>query len=488
MPRGRLDSARGRAGFGPEWLVGRLAALLPRFPEVELCVALSGGVDSTALLAALAQVRSGLHLRAVHINHGIHPNSPGWARHCRAVARRLGVPLRIIHTKVLPTRGASLEAAAREARYALLARALRPGEVLLTAHQQDDQLETVLLQLFRGSGVAGLAAMPELSPFASGWHARPLLSRSREELERWLRAQGLTWIEDDTNADEKFDRNFLRRRVLPLVRERWPGAPAAVARSARHAAEAQRLLDLLARVDVERASHGESLSVKALRILPPDRRRNALRYWIARAGRLVPDTRRLEEIASTVIDARPDAHPFVQWGDTVARRQAGLLTLQSARRGAQPEPFGAPAAQAAGAAPPAPRLIAAASSPGAVAAGEIVWMWRASSTCSLPDGGKLELKPDARGPIDLDALPQRLRVTWRRGGERLRPRRGGPRRALKRLLQEAQLSVAERARLPLIFAEENLIAVADAWVDESVQASSATLNRARVLWARAPVT
>jgi tRNA(Ile)-lysidine synthase len=215
----------------------------------------------------------------------------------------------VLSTKVDRPRGTSLEAAARETRYRLLAKALKQGEFLLTAHHQDDQLETVLLQLFRGSGLAGLAAMPAITPFAGGWLARPLLSRTRAELEAWARAQGLTWVEDDTNADERLDRNYLRRQVLPLVRERWPGSPAAVSRSARHAAEAQRLLDAVARADIDRASYGESLSAKVLRALPLDRRRNALRFWIANTGRLQPETRRLDEIAGPLIEARPDANP-----------------------------------------------------------------------------------------------------------------------------------------------------------------------------------
>ncbi|MGH8200773.1 MAG: tRNA lysidine(34) synthetase TilS, partial [Steroidobacteraceae bacterium] len=283
----------------------------------------------------------------------------------------------------------------------------------------------------------------------------------RTQLEAWVRARGLTWVEDDTNLDERFDRNYLRRRVLPAVRERWPGVGAAVARSARHAAEAQRLLAMLARPDLERASDGAGLSVKALRSLPSDRRRNVLRLWIAAAGRTLPDARRLEEIAGPLIDARADAHPQVEWGGDapagrrlVVRRHADLLSL------AEREPVldaTAPAAQ-------------------------LAWEWQQSCQCALPDGGALELTPERHGPIDLDALPPRLAITWRRGGERLRVRPGGPRRALKSLLQEAHVPLAERARLPLILAEGALIAAADLWIDESVRAPPEARRRGRLLW------
>lgn len=456
--------------FGPDWLRERLARLLPGFPDVPLCVALSGGIDSTALLAALAEARCGgrrdearvLRLRAVHINHGLHPNATRWSAHCRRLARQLGVPLRVLSLKVARERGVSLEEAARVARYGCFAKQLRSGEALLTAHTQDDQLETVLLQLFRGCGLPGLAAMPDVAPLGPGRLVRPLLACSRSQLEAWLRARALTWIEDDTNLDERFDRNYLRRQVLPAVRRRWPGVARAVARSARHAAEAQGLLVKLGRSDVERSSDGASLSVKALRLLPQDRRRNVLRLWIASHGHPLPDARRLEEIAGPLIDARADAHPHVEWGAegatarrVVAMRHADLLSLTE--RG---------------------RVLDS-----AAPAGRLAWDWQHSS-CTLPDGGTLELTPQRHGPIDLDALPPRLEIGWRRGGERLRIRRGGPRRALKSLLQEAQVPLAERARLPLILADGALIAAADLWIDESVRAPPGARRRGRLVWRR----
>jgi tRNA(Ile)-lysidine synthase len=457
---------RARSKFGPDWLRERLAHLLPGFPDVAVCVALSGGLDSTALLAALAEGRSdGLTLRAVHINHGLHPNAKHWSAHCRKLAHRLGVPLKVLSVEVARERGASLEEAARVARYQCLMQQLRSGEVLLTAHTQDDQLETVLLQLFRGCGLPGLAAMPAVAPLGSGRLARPLLACSRSQLETWVRARGLIWIEDDTNLDERFDRNYLRRQVLPAVRQRWPGVGAAVARSARHAAEAQGLLTALARADLERASDGASLSVKALRSLPPDRLRNVLRLWIASSGRTLPDARRLEEIAGPLIEARADAHPQVEWTKestseataarrTTVMRHADLLSIAEREPVLDSEP------------PPA----------------QLAWDWQQTSCCRLPDGGALELTPERHGPIDLDALPPRLTVTWRRGGERLRVRRGGPRRALKNLLREAHVPLADRTRAPLILAEGALIAAADLWIDESVRAPGEARHRGRLVW------
>jgi tRNA(Ile)-lysidine synthase len=450
---------KNRSPFGPGWIDERLARLLPGFPDVALCIALSGGVDSTALLAALAAPRSDrLRLRAVHIDHGLHPNARRWSAHCRQLARQLEIPLRVLAVTVDRQPGASLEEAARSARYRRLAQELKSGEALLTAHTEDDQLETVLLQLFRGCGLAGLAAMPALAPFGAGSLARPLLERSRAELEAWTRGRGLCWVEDDTNLDERFDRNYLRRRVLPLARERWPGMAAAVARSARHAAEAQRLLTSLARADLERARDGAALSAKTLRGLAPERRRNLLRLWIAQRGRTVPDTRRLEEMAGPLIEARADAHPQVSWDGVVVHRHADRLSLTD-----RDALSGGPAS-------------------GSKQAVDLDWAWRQSSRCALPGGGALELVPASRGSIDLDALPEPLAVRWRRGGERLRVRSGGPRRALKSLLQEARVPLTERARMPLVFAGSRLIAAADLWIDESVRAGPGAAHRAQLLW------
>jgi tRNA(Ile)-lysidine synthase len=429
-----------RAAFGADWLARRLAALLPA--NVEFCVALSGGLDSVALLTALAgQAR----VRAIHVNHGLHPNAKRWSAHCRALCAKLKVPLTVVTTQVSRRRGESLEAEARKARYAVFAARLRAGEALLTAHHEDDQLETVLLQLLRGAGVAGLSGMPECVPFASGWLARPLLSRTRAELEAWVRSRGVEWIEDDTNADERLDRNYLRRQVLPLVRARWPSAAATVARSARHAAEAKGLLDALARADVESAADGAALCVTRLRSLDAPRRRNALRFWIARSGHRLPDAARLEEIVGALLEARADANPVV-------RRHGGRLTIDAATT--------------------------------ATPAGESRWSWRTARELAIPGGGSLTLRPDPKGRLDLDVLPETLTLRPRRGGERLRPRAAGRTRTLKALLQEEKIPAHARAELPLLFAGEQLIAVADLWVDASVQAAAGARRRASLLWRR----
>lgn len=444
--------------FSPGWLKGQLSQLLPQFPNAAVCVAFSGGADSTALLAALAAPPARpTRLRAIYVDHQLHPDSRGWGRHCRKVARALGVPLQVRRVRVIRGRGQSLEAAARAARYGLFGEVLKAGELLLTAHHQDDQLETVLLQLLRGAGVAGLAAMPACAPFAGGMLVRPLIEVPRATLHAWLRSRGLPWIEDTSNADEHLDRNYLRSRVLPAILARWPAAADTVVRGARHAAEAQRLLAALGAGDAARASHGAMLSAAVLRTLPAERRRNAVRFWITRAGYLAPPARRLQEITGALLAARADAHPRVTWPGASVQRQGDLLRI-----GAHPATH-APARPAGG--------------------GALRWQWRLPRQRALATGaGTLSLAGDARGPLDLDALAGTLQVRSRRGGERLRPVRGGPRRALKSLLQEARVPLAERAGLPLVYARGRLVAVADRWLDESVQAGPASRRRARFVW------
>ena len=444
--------------FGARWLGRRLTSLLPAYPQLRLCVAFSGGADSTALLAALAQQRRKPRaLRAVHVDHGLHSDSPRWAKRAVAAARTLGVHCTTLEVSARRTPGESPEARARAARYAALAAVLGEGEVLLTAHHQDDQLETVLLMLLRGAGLAGIAAMPEVTPFARGLLARPLLSCGRSQLLAFVKRERLGHLEDPSNLDERLDRNYLRRCALPVILARWPGAAATVSRVARHAAEAQQLLERQARSDLAAAWHGPALAASALRALPLPRRRNALRFWIAARGVAVPPAARLEEIAGPLLAARADARPVVEWPGSRIEREAGLIRLRAAS-GAVPGTASATAT-------------------------ELRWSWRKHPLCPLPaDLGQLELKRDPQGPLDLGRLAPSLTIRWRRGGERLSLGGGRPRRALKSLLQEARVPLGQRQRLPLVFSGTRLVAVADLWLDASVQAGAAARRRARLVW------
>jgi tRNA(Ile)-lysidine synthase len=268
-----------------------------------------------------------------------------------------------------------------------------------------------------------------------------------------VRARNVRFIEDPSNASDRFDRNYLRHQVLPALVSRWPGAARTVTRSAAHIAEAQALLDAMAQADVERAADGAALSVATLRALPRARRRNALRWWIGQAGHPAPDARRLEELAVTLLAARAGANPIVSWGPVRVQRHAGRLMVETPRT--------------------------------AAAGFELSWDLVKSARLILPAGaGELELVRAAHGPIDAGALPAQVTVRTRRGGERLRPRRGGPSRTLKSLLQNAAISLIERQNLPLLFLGEELVAAADLWVDARWQARADCAKRLRLIWHR----
>ncbi len=350
-------------------------------------------------------------------------------------ARRRRVRCRVLDVVVAPAPDESLEAAARAARYGALAAELAQGELLLTAHHQEDQLETVLLALMRGSGVRGLAAMRPAMPWQGSLLLRPLLGVARAELESYAQRHGLAWSEDPTNLDERFDRNFLRRRVLPLLRERWPAAAATAGRSAALLAEARELLDQQAVVDLAGARDGAALRVSVLLRLPPARRRNALRQWIGERGLLPPDHRRLQEIASRMLAARADALPQVRWRGGELRRHGDRL--MSASTAVAP-------------------------------AGQQHWDWRRRRWLTLANGGRVGLLPDPHGDVLLASLPARLTVSFRRGGERLQGAEG--RIALKDLLQTQGLAPWERAAVPLLGDGERIIAVADLWVAPAFRA------------------
>lgn len=308
----------------------RVLAHSPAAPR--LWIAYSGGRDSHALLHACAALRPRLPLAlaAIHIDHGLHPDAPRWAAHCRGVCAALSIPCTIERVQVERGRGTSPEAAARSVRYRALAERLAAGELLATAHHRDDQAETVLLALLRGSGPHGLAGMAPRARLGAGLLIRPLLGFDREALARYARAHGLESVDDPSNQDTGLDRNRIRHRVLPLLEERWPAASATLARSAAHCAEAAELIDT--------ASEGMlpglagrtpgALSVRALAALDAARRRAVLRRWLVRAGFRPPSAGRLEAIATTLLEARSDAAPQVVWpGCEVRRHRDDLVAL-----------------------------------------------------------------------------------------------------------------------------------------------------------------
>lgn len=448
------------ARFSAQWLDARLRMLAGPLRGQRFCLALSGGLDSSLLLQALASLhaRRGFRLRALHVDHGLHPDSGLWAARAVQFARACGVACEVLRVRIQRPRGASLEAEARSRRYQALRARLLSGEYLVTAHHQDDQLETVLLALMRGSGLRGLRAMPGRQQLDGAPLLRPLLPISRAELERCARARGMEWVEDPSNADLRFDRNFLRQRILPELRGRWPAAAASAARSARWIGEAQAMLEEQAAADISRAVDAPALRVSSLRVLPAPRRRQALRAWLLASGLSLPDHRRLEQIAGPLLAARDDASPMVRWNGGAVRRFDDRLFANAPPMLCEPDPA---------------QLLAGS------------WNWRRAASRALGEGATLRLLQHPHGDIDLERLPHPLEIAFRRGGERLRASHGSL--ALKDLLQTQGIAPWDRARVPLLRVRGRIVAVADLWLDAAYRADPRSrAPRARLVWQRPP--
>ncbi|MFK3662945.1 tRNA lysidine(34) synthetase TilS [Scandinavium sp. NPDC088450] len=286
-------------------------------------VAFSGGLDSTVLLHQLTHWREqtpGATLRAVHIHHGLSVNADGWVEHCQLVCAQWQVPLEVVRV-TLAQKGLGIEAQAREARYEAIRQTLQQGEVLVTAQHLDDQCETLLLALKRGSGPAGLSAMAAESDFYGTKLIRPLLAESREVLEQWAREHHLSWIEDESNQDDDYDRNFLRLRVLPLLNERWSHFSQAVSRSAQLCGEQEQLLDELLAEELSSLCGKEGqLAIEPMLSMSAVRRGALLRRWLAQHQAAMPSREMLERLWREVALAREDANPQVRLGDYTVRR------------------------------------------------------------------------------------------------------------------------------------------------------------------------
>ncbi|MGZ5115333.1 MAG: tRNA lysidine(34) synthetase TilS [Burkholderiales bacterium] len=425
-----------------------------------LLLGLSGGVDSVVLLDVLARLRKRrrFELRALHVNHQLSPNAARWARFCRSACRERQVECRVV--KVHVARGNSVERAAREARYAALLAAR--ADYIVLAHNADDQAETVLLQLLRGTGVKGLAAMPFLRTpehsrrimsgnLAKRRHAsplsshpliiRPLLTVSRAHIAGYAQRRKLAWIEDESNEDRTYQRNWLRQDVLPLIATRVPAYRATLTRAANHFAEADALLDDLGRVDAGESLFSGTISVDRLQSLSEARAKNVLRVMIASQGWPMPQADRLREAVRQALSARADAKVRVELGGCELRRHREMLHLLPTR-----------------------------ADPGVSS----VITWRGEPELVLPSlGGVLSMTPRRGMGIRVEPLRSEVvTIRARAGGERLQCDADHPRRTVKNLLQEAGVPAWERARLPFIYCGNTLVCIPGLGVHHLYQASA----------------
>jgi tRNA(Ile)-lysidine synthase len=440
-------------------IVSHVAARLSEIagPGDRIVLGLSGGIDSIVLLDVLARLAPRLRLRleTLHVNHGLSPNADAWARFCKAVSRRLGVRARVVKVDVV--RANSIERAAREARYEALLGA-RADHVVL-AHNRDDQAETVLLQLLRGAGVKGLAAMAfvRAARGSASCVLRPLLEVPRADIERYAKRRKLEWIEDESNTDVRYTRNWLRRELIPHLARRVPAYREALTRAARNCGEAAQLLDELALLDLAAVASDDTLRVEALRAMSAARAKNVLRFVIDARGWRMPDAARLDEALRQALRARAGARVAVNLGSCELRRHAAAIHLVPLGAGAD--------------------------------AGEPI-AWRGEARLTLPDASVLTMRRARGNGLSAARLAgAEVTIRRRRGGERLRLDAARPRRTVKNLLQEAGLPPWQRERVPFIYCGDELACVPGLGVDYRFRArasepsvvpewsSGASLNR-----------
>lgn len=424
--------------------IATLPQHLPRTHTGVWWIALSGGLDSCVLLHALAALNLSVRLHALHINHQISPNANAWQAHCAHMCARLNIAFTAVTVDVKNS-GRGIEDAAREARYAVFERHIKSGDYLLTAHHADDQAETLLLRLMRGTGPRGLAAMAQQRSLGQGTLFRPLLNFSRVELEKYARAQNLSWVNDESNADDHYDRNYLRNQVMPLLRERWPAFAGKWQQTAELCAANESLVEELATQDLVLADFksalvGTSISLAYVESLSVARRHNLIRTWLRGQGLSTPEQQHLQQIEQQIIGGRQDSETQVTWGDVslrVYRQRLYALPLAELPR-----------------VPDAPLEFA--------------------PIITLAAGFQFafeDLESSDR-PLLNPHLPN-LHLRFRQGGERCRPAGRSHSQTLKRLLQDYGVEPWLRESLPLVYSNEDLVAVADLWVCEGFQAEGA---------------
>ncbi len=438
--------------FDSDVLLERLQTLTAGSAPRRWLVAYSGGMDSTVLLHALAAAGTDTPILAIHIDHALHPDSIAWAEQARGFAEAEGVEFATRRVQLDPRQPQGPEAAAREARYAALNEFVAPGDCLLSAHHENDQAETLLLNLIRGSGPAGLAGIGARQAFGDGLLLRPLLGVAGADIADYATGHALCWIDDPSNEDDRFDRNFIRQEIVPRLKSRWPAVVNRLTLSATLLDEANELLQELADIDIATCGGPAALALAEINALSESRQRNLLRRAIRRCGLPPPPATRLYQAVQALIPARPDAQPLITWPGAELRRYRDhvyVLPAQDPRPG-DPEQL----------------LLADAE---AIDLGDRL--------------GSLQLvSADGRG-LDPNVARNGLRIRFRDGGESLRIAAGGATRKLKKLLQEQGILPWMRDRLPLLYAGKELVAVADLWVSADHSAERGLL----VKWREKPL-
>jgi tRNA(Ile)-lysidine synthase len=431
------------------FLTQHLPVKQPLAQPPKLLLALSGGLDSCVLLHLLAQAQRHLpfELHAMHVHHGLSSNADAWAGFCSQQCQSLNVPLQIVHVEVDKTSKDGIEAAARQLRYQALFN-YQFGDVIadfvVTAHHQDDQAETMLLQLFRGAGVKGLSCMAASDKTRR--LLRPLLNVSRLTLHEYAVQHQIEWCDDESNENTQYERNFIRHEVMPVLESRFQSVKSVLARTASHLAEANTLLDTLATLDARELLLNNSLCLQGLSQLDIPRAKNVLRWWFAQNQLAMPTAEYLTEIMQQLLNAKPDADLSIKLQHLTLKRyqQRAYLCIEYVA-----EPFD--------------------------------MVWNGEATLTLPNGGQLQFKQVSGAGLALKFGMSKLRITNRGGGERFKPNPLRPTRTLKHLLQEANIPPWQRLHLPLIYWQDTLACVPGIGVTHELQANGDELGL-EIVW------
>jgi tRNA(Ile)-lysidine synthase len=387
---------------------------------------LSGGLDSHVLLHLLSQLEN-LETRVIYVNHGLHKDNDDWETHCQQQCDNLQRPLMIERLNLKPKPGDSLEAVARAARYDAFAKHLNPGQHLITAHHEDDQAETALLQLFRGAGIKGLSAMPASKIFKNGFHTRPLLGETRDTILAYAQKHHLQWVEDQSNLDTQHDRNFLRHDILPTLKKRWPALSKTISRSASHLANDATLLNDYLEKDLEKQGFNANISAPITHLLSLSEAKCTalLRTWITQCNHPTPSTAMMQSLYHDVLLATADANPEMLWQKTVLRRYQDRLYLMTKRE-----------------TPPNTNLR----------------NWSLDQPITLDYA---TLDPEKLYQLGLARTISAVEIRYRQGGERLKKPGATHSQCLKQYFQAEQIPPWERELTPLIYHNGVLIAVGD---------------------------
>ncbi|MGB0445359.1 MAG: tRNA lysidine(34) synthetase TilS [Porticoccaceae bacterium] len=413
----------------------------------QILVAVSGGLDSMLLLTLMAERVNPERITAVHINHGLSDNADQWQAQVAQYCQQLGVALEV-EKVTLVNSGEGLEAEARNARYAVFERLLMANGLLFLGHHADDQAETLLYRLMRGSGAKGLSGMPVKRALGKGYLIRPFLNCAKSDLQNEAQIRNLNWIEDESNLDNRFDRNYLRNAIIPQMAQRWPDYTQSFGRTAALNLESDQLAKELAVIDLqsldlkaERA--GWSISIEALLMLSALRQKNILRYWSELQGLVPPGITIIDEVLTSVLSARQDACPEVIWQSQRWSRFKDRLYLQKCNN----QEFKA----------------------------EQIFSWDMQNPLNLGKGHHLRVAKQLGQGIK--PTVEQVEVRFRQGGERCKPAGRGHSNSLKKLLLEYELVPWLRDRVPLFYVGEQLIAVGDLWVCEDWLASSEEIGQ-----------